>query len=407
LYEDAFYIRKMWSFSRALDLGLVDEEVERGLQVSLGERHGERVAYIAMRLGRNLGLSKKELAQLTVSGLLHDIGALGNFTEYNGTPRILKNHCLTGASIVARFPAGGILAPAIKYHHETPDPLYSALGAPTEEVPLMARILSLADQIDLRLKRRLSKRRERDEILEWVTAETGTLFYPEVAAAFKQVAQKEAFWLDIEQRDLLQIALGLLCGEWQLPATRELKNGFKDDLAATFADLIDQKSKFTARHSRSVAETVERLARGLGWKDDQLREIYVAGLLHDLGKLSIPRKILDKPGPLDPSEVEIIRTHTYYTHRLLTEAGFPTRIVEWAAHHHERLDGKGYPFALAERELDIGARLMAIADIFAALTEDRPYRRAMSTDEALALIQRGAGTMLDPVLIDLAKRVLV
>lgn len=407
MLEDAFYIRQMWSFSRALDLGLIDEEIERGLQVSLGERHGERVAYIAMRLGRFLGLSKESLVHVTVSGLLHDIGALGSFTEYNGVSRLLENHCYLGASIVERFPDGAILSPAIKYHHETPDPLYGALGAPAEEVPLMARILSLADQIDLRLKRRLSSRRERDEILDWVTMETGTLFYPEVAAAFKQVAQKEAFWLDIEQTDLLQIALGLLCGNWLLPATRELKSGFSDDLAATFADLIDQKSKFTARHSRSVAETVERLARGLGWKDDRLHEIYVAGLLHDLGKLSIPRRILDKPGPLDPGEVEIIRTHTYYTHRLLTEAGFPTRMVEWAAHHHERIDGKGYPFALPEKDIDEGARLMAIADIFAALTEDRPYRPAMSSDEALALIQSGAGTMVDPRLVDLAKRVLV
>jgi len=406
LFEDAFYIRKMWSFSRALDLGLIDEEVERGLQVSLGERHGERVAYIAMRLGRSLGLSKETLVHVTVAGLLHDIGALGNFTDYKGTPRILEKHCITGAAIVERFPAGAILAPAIRYHHETPDPLHGALGAPVEAVPLMARILSLADQIDLRLKRRLSSRRERDEILEWVTMETGTLFYPEVATVFKEVARKEAFWLDIEQPDLLQIALGLLCGQWQLPATRELESGFTDDLAATFADLIDQKSKFTARHSRSVAETVERLARGLGWQDDRLHEIYVAGLLHDLGKLSIPRKILDKPGPLDSAEVEIIRTHTYYTHRLLTEAGFPARMVEWAAHHHERLDGRGYPFALADKDLDEGARLMAIADIFAALTEDRPYRGAMSSGEALALIQRGAGTMLDPGLINLAKRTL-
>jgi len=406
LFEDAFYIRQMWSFSRALDLGLVDEEIERGLQVSLGQRHGERVAYIAMRVGRFLGLNKESLVHVTVAGLLHDIGALGYIGEYNGDPRILERHCHVGAVIVERFPAGKILAQAIKYHHETPDLLHSALGAPAEEVTLMARILSLADKIDLRLKRSLSSRRERDEIMEWVTQNTGTLFYPEVADAFKQVAQKEAFWLDIEQPDLLQIALGLLCGQWQLPATRELEIGLTDNLAATFADLIDQKSRFTARHSRSVAETVERLARGIGWEGDRLHEIYVAGLLHDLGKLSIPRKILDKPGPLEPSEVEIIRTHTYYTHRLLTEAGFPTRMVEWSAHHHERLDGKGYPFALRENDLNEGARLMAIADIFAALTEDRPYRIAMSTGEALALIQRGAGTMLDQGLIDVAKRVL-
>ncbi|MHB8073214.1 HD domain-containing phosphohydrolase [Desulfosporosinus fructosivorans] len=406
MLQDAFYLRRMWSFSHALDLGLVDEEIERGLQYSLGQRHGERVAYIAMRLGRVLKFSKGELVELTVAGLLHDIGALGCFRAYNGDPRILEKHCLSGAAIVECFPSGEILSRAIKYHHETPDPLSSALRAPYEEVPLMARILSLADQVDLQLKRTLTSRGERDEIIEWVSAETGTLFYPEVASAFKQVAQKEAFWLDIEQPDLLRISLGLLFGQWQLPATRELEMGFTDNLATTFADLIDQKSQFTARHSRSVAETVERLARGLGWKPVRLHEIYVAGLLHDLGKLSVPKKILDKPGPLDSSEIDIIRTHAYYTHRLLTEAGFPTRMVEWASHHHERLDGKGYPFALAKEEIDEGSRLMAIADIFEALTEDRPYRLAMTPGEALALIQRGAGTMVDARLVKMAKRVL-
>lgn len=406
MLEDAFYIRRMWSFSRALDLGLVDEEIERGLQRFFGQRHGERVAYIAMRLGRNLKLSKEDLVQLTVAGLLHDIGALGCFRAYNGDTRILKEHCLAGAGIVERFPAGDVLAPAIKYHHETPDPLHSVLRAPAGEVPLMARILSLADQVDLRMARKVANYQERDTLLKWVNQGTGTLFYPEVAEAFGQITQKEAFWLDLEQIDLLQIVLELLFGEWQLLKKQELEPGFTDDLALVFADLIDQKSEFTARHSRSVAETVQRLAKGLGWSEEGQHEIYVAGLLHDLGKLSIPKKILDKPESLTPKEFEIIRRHTYYTHRLLTEAGFPTRIAEWAAHHHERLDGQGYPFALAGKELDAGARLMAIADIFTALTEDRPYRKAMSPGEALALIQRGAGTMVDSNLVDLAKRVL-
>ena len=407
LSEDAFYIRRMWSFSQALDLGLVDDEIEKGLHIALGQRHGERVAYISMRLGRCLGLSKKDLVHVTVAGLLHDIGALGCFRVYHGDPRILQQHCLEGALMVEHFPSGSILASAIKYHHETPNPIHAALRSPSEEVPLMARILSLADKIDLRLQRRHHPRQERNEILKWVTKESGIVFYPEVTVAFEQIANKEAFWLDIEQVDLRQIALGLLCEKWHLSATRELEPGFTDDLAVTFADLIDQKSQFTARHSRSVAETVKRLARGLGWQEDRLHEIYVAGLLHDLGKLSIPKKILDKPGALDADEIDCIRTHTYYTHRLLTEAGFPTRMAEWAAHHHERLDGKGYPFALKGVEIDEGSRLMTIADIFSALTEDRPYRLAMTPGEALALIERGAGTMVDARLVDLAKRVLL
>jgi len=406
LLEDAFYIRRMWSFSRALDLGLVDEEIEKGLRFSLGQRHGERVAYIAMRLGRSMGLSKRDLVRVTVAGLLHDIGALGCFRDYHGDSRILKSHCLVGAAMVGRFPSGKILAEAIKYHHETPDVQNGPLGAPAEKVPIMARILALADQVDLRLPRKRIRQQERKEIETWVKEGKGVLFYPEVAEAFEETARKEAFWLDIEQPDLLQIALELLFGKWNLTATRELQAGFTDELADIFADLIDQKSQFTARHSRAVAETVRHLAAGLGWDEEQLHQIYIAGLLHDLGKLAIPKKILDKPGSLDSAEIEVIRTHTYHTHRLLMEAGFPIKMVEWAAHHHERLDGKGYPFALSEKELDVGARLMAIADIYSALTEDRPYRLAMTSVEALTLIDKGSGTMVDGQLVEMAKGIL-
>ena len=98
----------MWSFSRALDLALVDNEVEKGLQVALGQRHGERVAYIAMRLGRCLGFSKKDLVNVTVAGLLHDIGILGCFREYHGDLRIMKKHCIEGAIAVRAISFGGI-----------------------------------------------------------------------------------------------------------------------------------------------------------------------------------------------------------------------------------------------------------------------------------------------------------
>lgn len=405
--EDAFYIRRMWSFSRAIDLGLVDEEIEKGLKVALGERHGERVAYIAMRLGQSLGFRKEDLVHLTVAGLLQDIGALGSFRTCYGDPRLLKEHCLRGAILVERFPSGSILASTIKYHHETPNPKHGALGAPFEEVPLMARIMSLADKIDIHMSRRRHTRQERNELLKWVTEERMVLFFPEVAVAFEQVAQKEAFWLDLEQANLLRIILESLFGQRSFPVARHLEEGFTDVLAMTYANLVDQKSQFTAHHSQSVAETVERLARGIGWEEDRLHEIYVSGLLHDLGKLAIPSKILDKPGPLDPDEMDIIRTHTYHTYRLLTEGGFPTRMAKWAAHHHERLDGKGYPFGLTAKDLDEGARLMAIADMYAALTEERPYHLARSPVEALALIERGAGTVVDAHLVNVAKEVLL
>lgn len=401
----SLYVRRMWSFSQALDLALVDDEVARGLDVHVGERHGERVAYIALSVGKMLGLEGRELEQLTVAALLHDIGVVGSFHRYHGDPRMLVEHCLHGAQAVENFPDGEIISPMIRFHHETPNLRHAALGVEEAEVPLGARIISLADKIDLAVGRRRYKRAERDELVAWVKKEEGNLFYAQVGEAFERVVQKEAFWLDLEQRELMEIAVDILYGKEDV-ADYDGYERFTEQLALTFANLIDQKSEFTGEHSRSVAQTARVLAEALGWEERELHELYIAGLLHDLGKLSIPRKILDKPGPLDPDERDVIRTHTYYTHRLLKSAGFPRHMVHWAAYHHERLDGTGYPFAIAAAQLDRGARIMTIADIFTALTEERPYRKALTAAEALAIIERGVGKSVDGELVDLAKRVL-
>ncbi|WP_240986678.1 HD-GYP domain-containing protein [Acididesulfobacillus acetoxydans] len=404
--EEAFQVRRLWAFSRALDLALVDEEIGRGFLLPIGKRHGERVGYMALGLGRELGLTRKALTHVTVAGLLHDIGAVGGFRRYHGDPRLMVEHCLLGERLVGRFPAGESLAPAVRFHHEAPDPAWGALGAAAEQVPLAARILALADRVDVRLKRGVLTGREREDVIRWVQSASGSQLYPEAATAFLRLAEREAFWLDLEQPDLLQICLGVLFPGSELAAGAKLETGFTDYLALTFADLIDQKSEFTSRHSQAVAETALQLARGLGWGDEACYEMKVAGLLHDLGKLAVPRKILDKQGFLDPAEIAVIRTHTYYTYRLLSEAGFPNRLVQWAAYHHERLDGTGYPFALGAGELSAGSRLMTIADIFTALTEDRPYRKALTPGEAFELMRKGAGKSLDSDLMERAAKVL-
>lgn len=406
---EALYIRRIWNFSKALDLALIDEEIEKGFQVPIGQRHGERVGYIALNIGRRMGLPRKELVQLMVAGLLHDIGAVGGFRQYHGDLRLMREHCLLGANIVRRFPDGDVLSRIILYHHETPNPLHSALRSEVHDpfsVPLMSKILSFADKVDVHLVRRTMNHAERESLLHWVKEQEGNLFYPEVTPAFFEVANREAFWLDLEQMDLLQISLALLFDQWHLPVSQIVDNPFTWELALTFADLIDQKSAFTARHSRSVAEVAEQLARGLGWEKKAINEIRIASLLHDLGKLSVPKKILDKPGKLDKEEFEIIQTHTYYTYRLLTGAGFPKHVVRWAAYHHERLDGLGYPFGIKAEELDTGSRLMTIADIYAALTEERPYRKALTPGEALGIIRKGLETQIDPELFEVACKVL-
>lgn len=404
--DQTFYLRRMWSFSKALDLALVDEEVERGFQIAIGERHGERVAYIALSLGCMLKVSEEDKTLLMLAGLLHDIGAVGSFSRYHGDHRLMVKHCLAGENLIKSFPAGAAIAPIVRLHHEAPDVGRGALGVAAEQVPLLAKIMAMADRVDVHLARRLSSRDERDRLAQWLQQGAGTLFYPELVPAFLALIQKESFWLDLEQPDLFHICLAYLLPEWDIPVPEDSESGFTEHLATTFADLIDQKSKFTSRHSASVAEAAERLANRLGWTEDVLYDMRLAGLLHDLGKLAIPNKILDKPGPLDPEEFQAIRTHTYYTHRLLTEAGFPERVVEWAAYHHERIDGKGYPFALDGDAMPQGSRIMVIADIFTALTEERPYRKALSVGEAFDIIRKGSGKSVDEELIGFAAKAL-
>ena len=400
-------LARFWSFSRALDLAMVDEEIEKSFQIAVGKRHGERVAYIALNLGRVLGLSQDSLIRLTAAGLLHDIGAVGGFRSYHGDHRLVIEHCLIGARIVEDFPWADVLVPVAKYHHEAPEPRRGALGIDPNEVPLMARIVSLADKVDVHLARQTPPKAERDKLLAWLEHEKGQLFFPEIVAAFQTVARREAFWLDLGQEDLREITLAGLAREQAASGLGVLCPAFTRRLAEIFAGLIDQKSEFTARHSSYVAATVSSLAGGLGWSEAELEQIRIAAYLHDLGKLAVPSKILDKPDSLTAEEFEAIRCHTYYTHHLLTDAGFPDRVVRWAAYHHERLDGQGYPFALEAADLDTGCRLMTIADIWAALTEERPYRQAMAPAAALQVLERGAGTIVDPDLAKLARRILL
>ena len=108
----------------------------------------------------------------------------------------------------------------------------------------------------------------------------------------------------------------------------------------------------------------------------------IAGYLHDLGKLAVSNEILENPGKLSENEFNIIRSHPYYTYHLLESIPAFKTINKWASHHHEKLDGTGYPFHIAGENLSLGSRVMAVSDVFTAITEDRPYRKSMDDDSA-------------------------
>lgn len=400
-------IRRIWSFTRALDLALVDDEVRKGFQLDVGYHHGERVGYISARLGYLLGLRGIDLFLLLLSGLLHDIGAVGGFASYHGDPKLMTMHSELGAKILGNFPSGDILSESLRYHHQTP------WNHQKDFLP--AKIISLADKVDIVMGRKIHNYQERAKVANYVNSLVGKEFYPDVAEAFLQLVGEEAFWLYLDEGELLEPTLHFLFrtrGDEENSELGEVCREMAGEpytvlLAETFAFLIDQKSVFTGYHSRSVAEVAADLAEGLGWEAGKCRKMRLAGLLHDLGKLAVPEKILDKPGSLDQDEIQTIRTHTYHTYNLLSAAGFPGELVEWASFHHERLDGRGYPFRINRDSLSVGSRLMTIADMYTALTEDRPYRQGLTKEKAMEIIAKGCGSSVDEELVKAAGRILL
>lgn len=167
------------------------------------------------------------------------------------------------------------------------------------------------------------------------------------------------------------------------------------------AHAIDAKDGVTHDHIRRVQRTAVKLANRLGVEDElQLRAIETAALLHDVGKLAVPERILNKPGGLTPAEFERMKLHARVGAEILSEVNFPFPVVPIVRHHHENWDGTGYPDRLHGPDIPVGARILAVVDCFDALTSDRPYRRAMPMPQALAVIETRRGSMYDPAIVD-------
>lgn len=167
------------------------------------------------------------------------------------------------------------------------------------------------------------------------------------------------------------------------------------------AHAIDAKDQVTHGHIRRVQTASLQLARALGCSDArEIHAIEAASLLHDLGKLAIPEHILNKPGRLTPAEYDTMKAHARIGAEILAGVDFPYPVVPIVRHHHENWDGSGYPDGLAGDAIPLGARILQVVDCFDALTSDRPYRRALSSDEAIGILQERRGTMYDPAVVD-------
>jgi HD-GYP domain-containing protein (c-di-GMP phosphodiesterase class II) len=347
--------------------------------------HQQRVAYIATNLARRLGFRGQDLLDVFHAAALHDIGVIGAENRIKlvhlGDLEKMHWHAEAGFNLLKTNPLFARPAEIIRYHHAVWANGTRAKGT-GQDVPLACHIIALADAVERWIERDKPVLRQAKPLVEKAVALSGEQFHPECVAAFRQVAGTEAFWLDATSPRIYSVLLGQV--DWPVLTIDEVT---LNPIAEVFARIVDAASPWTAVHSAGVAATAVALATRLNFSPRELHLMRAAGYLHDLGKLTVPTRILDKPDRLTEDEFVPIRAHTYYTFRILDTIGGMPQISEWAAFHHERLDGKGYPFHHTADDLTLGSRIMAVADVFTALTEDRPYRAAMSSQGSLDVLR--------------------
>jgi len=169
-------------------------------------------------------------------------------------------------------------------------------------------------------------------------------------------------------------------------------------LATALARAVDAKDSYTRSHCETVSETAALIGAGLGLDPEHVGRLRLAGLLHDVGKIGIADAILQKPAPLNEHEFTVMKTHSALGHRIVSGAGLEEE-AEWILRHHERPDGRGYPAGLRGDDVPLESRIILVADAFEAITSDRPYRAGRPEAEALAELDRHAGTQFDPACV--------
>ena len=344
--------------------------------------HHIRTAYFAHEIASAANITGKELSDLVTAAMLHDIGAFsldGKLAALNFEMANPHTHADAGWKLLKDFAPFENVARIIQHHHHE----WNSSPSDNDSIPRTCGILYLADRIAVSINNDEHILLQAPWIISTVTYLRGTKFSPDYVDAFLSIAGKEAFWLsaaDIENNPRIS---SIIADDTGVALNAEMLL----QLSKIFSRIIDFRSPFTATHSSGVAAVAQSLFRFMGKDENEILKILIAGYLHDLGKLSVPPEILEKQETLTKAEMAIIRSHTYHTHGVLSGIKGFSDIELWACAHHETLDGKGYPFHLTADEIPAGARVIAVADIFTALMENRPYRKGMSGAAALEIIR--------------------
>ena len=365
--------------------------------------HSKSTAYLSVMVARELGYSPEKTQDVYYAALLHDIGLGCYESEKFYVYEIdIKKHCDVGAKMLSDLPLPACIAESVLYHHEFIDGS-GPYGLKDSEIPRDAKIVALTDAFDDVFSRVEGpfNRKLFLEIKSWLH-NTRSLYASDVTSAFERLSDKEFFLLDYFNKETKYT----LTQSMQIEDDSYYGTDDVEAFARCFAEVIDQRSPFTYKHSTGIANLARKAVTELGYSEEVRSKMFIAGLLHDIGKMHVSAEILHKPGPLSPDERFEMNKHTYYTRKILEQIEGLGDIVDIAANHHERIDGGGYPFKKKGHEISELDRIMSICDVYQALTEERPYRKSLPKEKVWEIISGMADRkQLDKGLVEKMKMV--
>ncbi len=436
---------------RSLPLSEVVSALSYALDITEGqpEGHSVRTCMIGMRIAREIYLLPRQRSALFYALLLKDLGCSTNasklshlfgacdrqtkcdlkttdwsrptgrigFVLRNASPResllsrvgrfmkvarsgaaaareLVEMRCDRGAAIARTLLMPEETAAAIQSLDEHWNGQGHPRGLAGEDIPMLSRIMNLAQTAEV-----FYRRDGLEGMLGMAQSRSGQWFDPDLVRALASARADAAFWEKLHAKNLLAEAMAFEPQELAITTTEE----HLDRLAAGFSQVIDAKSPWTFRHSEGVAAVTVGIAEVMGFDERAVRKLRRAALVHDMGKLGVSNLILDKPGKLEPHELEAMRKHPYFTRQILSRVSGFAELANVAAAHHERLDGKGYDRGMDAAALSTEVRILTVSDMFEALASRRPYRQDLTEEEVMAIITRNLGTAVDPACFEALK----
>ncbi len=345
--------------------------------------HHRQVASFAARIAIETGMKDEDRTDLTIAAALHDIGAISFDEQFSMDfdAKGLMRHAELGYHLLSGFKPFARIAELVRRHHL---PWEGGRGGEHQgrPVPVGCHILHLADRASVLIRSDEPVLKQTKSICGAIRRESGRKFMPDLVDVFLRLAERESFWLDAAH-SAADFSVNGSTSVWNIDLDMTLLR----DLSDLFRMIIDFRSSNTATHSNDVAHLSAAIGRFFGFSDIEALCLHIAGNLHDLGKLAVPVHVIDKAGPLSEDDSFIMRSHSFHTYRILKMIGGLDDINIAASLHHECLDGTGYPFHYTEPMLPLTSRIVAVADVLSALTENRSYRKAMDYDSALQVLR--------------------